>query len=369
MLADSLLCCRRRKSQTAKEQPRPSARPHSPRGAVHLPRVRVRVPNTRQRKRDKKQSRSAKSHARSFSDSLKALPPSLLPRGERRRFTQSRERPPPRGCGAVRGAAGRQVSAGPRGGGGSSRGAAARRGRAEGAAPGRGSAPGAAPCVPRRGGRAARGDGGAAAAAAAALPPAGAAGRRRRAARRRGVLPRLGGRAGRLPRRLPVPRGLWHSGRHHLLRLLRAALLLRGRRGAAGAGRLHQPPGASGAGGQRPWVPRDAERGERSRGLRRGEGERGERDWGSPHGAGGGGVVRQTRCTELLPCVGERRCQQNGALTHGCGERTFNLALIRAVRGSASCDSQCPPGPKQWRGALGTPWGLFLIQRTGISPG
>lgn len=98
-------------------------------------------------------------------------------------------------------------------------------------------------------------------------------------------------------------------------------------------------------------------------------GERGEWDWGSPHGAGGGGVVRQTRCTELLPCVGERRCQQNGALTHGCGERTFNLALMRAVRGSASCDSQCPPGPKQWRGALGTPWGLFLIQRTGISPG
>ncbi|XP_046772889.1 protein shisa-3 homolog isoform X2 [Gallus gallus] len=106
MLADSLLCCRRRKSQTAKEQPRPSARPHSPRGAVHLPRVRVRVPNTRQRKRDKKQSRSAKSHARSFSDSLKALPPSLLPRGERRRFTQSRQRPPPEGagpCGAPRG--------------------------------------------------------------------------------------------------------------------------------------------------------------------------------------------------------------------------------------------------------------------------
>lgn len=117
MLAESLLCCRRRKAQTATKRPRPCAQPHSPRGAVHLLRVRVRVPRIRERKRVKKQRPSAKSHARSFSESLKALPPSLLPWEECRRFAQSRAslgrhlRAPPR----ARGRAGPCGAAGERG--------------------------------------------------------------------------------------------------------------------------------------------------------------------------------------------------------------------------------------------------------------
>lgn len=62
-----------------------------------------------------------------------------------------------------------------------------------------------------------------------------------------GILPRLGGRAGQLSRGVPVPRGLRHAGRHHLLRLVCAALLLRGSRRQVGAGGLHQRPRRAGA--------------------------------------------------------------------------------------------------------------------------
>lgn len=99
-------------------------------------------------------------------------------------------------------------------------------------------------CVPTPAAHRARSHG----AAAGALPPSGLAALEpggRPAAWR--VLPRLGRRAGQLPRGLPVSGGLRHAGCHYLLRLLRAALLLRRGGRQAGAGRLHQRPRRAGA--------------------------------------------------------------------------------------------------------------------------